>query len=56
MFEFYYILFEKTISSTRVHKNKHTWISLSDRPENFFILNRICEGFTEFINGSSLNI
>lgn len=45
---------EIAFSQTRVFKNKSNSITLSDKPEIFFLLNRITEGFTEFINGSNL--
>ena len=48
-------MLEIAYSQTRIFKNKNDQIILSDKPEIFFVLNRITEGFTEFINGSNLS-
>ena len=54
MFRFYFQMFEAAFSSTKCYKNKSNQIMLSDKPELFYILNRLTEGVTEFINGSNL--
>ena len=54
MFLYYYQMFETAFSATKVYKNKTNQIILSDKPELFYILTRLSEGVTEFINGSNI--
>ena len=50
----YFFLFEAALKNSRVYKNKTTHLSLSDKPELFYVFNRLTEGMTELINGGSI--
>ena len=54
LFMYYFTMFEAAFLNSRLHKNKTSHLSLSDKPELLFILNRLTIGMTEFINGGAV--
>lgn len=51
LIEDYYMVIENALKNTELSQYTRQQLSIMDRPELFFVYNRLVEGMTEFING-----